>query len=133
MNYFDVIPDKQGCQVRGCRHEVRGQGRFCRRCRDRRYKSANPISYAWDKLRYNARRRGKVFTLTKEYFRRFCEVTGYVHASGKTAGSLSIDRIDSAKGYEPGNIQILTPADNTRKQAVEAKLLAYAPGENPFE
>ncbi len=133
MNYFDVILHKTKlCCVRGCRHKPEKTGRFCRRCRDRRYKQTHPISYAWDKLKYNARRRGKPFTITFGYFEQWCLETGYIEHVGKTAQALTIDRKDFLKGYEPGNLQILTNQDNGRKAHLDKKLLAYAPGEHPF-
>jgi hypothetical protein len=138
------------CCVKGCRSRINTNprshsGRFCRRCRDRRYRISNPISYAWDKLKWSAKHRKISFKLTKDFFKKFCLGTGYADLKGKTAESLSIDRVDSTKGYEPGNIQILTLADNGRKSHVDKKIAAYnsqrseevhsmeyEPGEHPF-
>lgn len=61
-----------------------------------------------------------------EFFKKFCVGTGYAELKGKTASSLSIDRVDETRGYEPGNIQILTLSDNSRKAHVDKKLAAYA-------
>jgi hypothetical protein len=149
LDFFDIKKGKKKtgyCCVKGCRHKVNSSkhshsGMFCRRCRDRRYKISNPVGYAWDKLKWSAKSRKITFTLTKEQFRLFCLATGYATLKGKTAGSLSIDRIKADRGYEFGNIQVLTLADNSRKAHVDARLAeqygdpsaAYAPGEHPFE
>lgn len=66
-------------------------------------------------MRSNAKRRNKVFTLTLEQFKQFCEETDYINKRGKTGKSASIDRIDNNKGYEIGNIRILTLSENSAK------------------
>ena len=125
-------PRPGACRVRGCRAHVSPgtcNGRFCRRCRDRRFKLRQPLSYAFQKLRSNARRRGHEFTLTCAEFARFCGATGYLESAGKLPGSTSIDRIDSARGYSLDNLQVLTLRENSRKQFVDIRLLD---GEDPF-
>lgn len=140
LDFFTLIEGKENtgrCCVKGCRHTLNPKdrshsGRFCRRCRDRRYKATNPIAYAWDKLKWSARKRKIPFKLTKAQFITFCLATGYAEGKGKTASSLSVDRIDASRGYEFDNIQILTLADNSRKAHVDAKLAKkYGPRSTP--
>ena len=64
----------------------------------------------------NARRRGKPFSLTLEQFGEFCKRTGYNERKGKTANSMSIDRIRDCDGYHANNIRTITLSANTKRQ-----------------
>ncbi len=111
------------CCVRGCDHPVRKNirgGFFCYRCAQRRNRERNPLVYAYKTLRSNARRRKHPFTLTLEQFEVFCIETGYLARKGRNPDSLTIDRIDARRGYEVGNLQVLTLIENVRKQNEEA-------------
>jgi len=87
----------------------------CSTCRSRRTRAADPIRYSYINLRTNAKRRGKVFTITLDYFRQFCYSTPYLTGKGRTATSWTVDRIIEELGYIEGNIQALQNADNVRK------------------
>ena len=67
-------------------------------------------------LKSNAKRRGHDCALTYDEFRQFAIQTDYIVRKGKTIDSFSIDRIDNSKGYEMGNIQILTLSENSQKR-----------------
>ena len=82
---------------------------------NRRWRERNPLRYFFNKLRYRARERGKVFSLTFEYYCKLVRASGYLEKKGKTATSLSIDRIDEKLGYVPGNVQVITLSENSRK------------------
>lgn len=77
---------------------------------------------AYKNLRDNAKRRGKVFTLTFDQFSEFCYRTNYMAGRGRTKESYSIDRIDNNKGYTADNIRVLTVSENARKHT---KVLNY--------
>jgi hypothetical protein len=62
----------------------------------------------------NAKRRRKPFDLTLEQFSNFCMKTGYGELKGKTATSLSVDRIRSWEGYTVNNIRAISLSDNTK-------------------
>lgn len=119
MNFFDVIETKAGtgrCIVRFCRGKCgKSNGRFCRRCRDRRYKALRPHAYALNKLRSNARQRGKEFTITHEEWVDWCSKHGFLDKAGKGAGDLTVDRRDHTQGYHIWNIQPLTNSANATK------------------
>ena len=102
--------------------ELRRHGRLCRKCKEARYKAAHPYAYSLNKLRNNAKRRGIAFDLTLEEWIMFCDLTGYVHACGRGADSLSVDRIDASKGYSLDNIRAVTLAENTRVAWVNRKI-----------
>lgn len=101
------------CKTKHCRNE--GKPVICNTCRDRKFKEAHPEAYAYNKLKCNAKRRGKEFDLTINEFKEFCVKTQYLRGVGKFASSFSIDRIDPDKGYTKDNIQVLTLAENSRK------------------
>jgi hypothetical protein len=113
-------PDR--CDVHGCRSHPAPGRRFCRRCREARYRLFHPYTYSLNKLRNNARRRGHDFDLTLEEWVMFCDLTGYVDARGRGADNLSVDRIDPAQGYTLHNIRAITVAQNSRQAAVDRKL-----------
>jgi len=79
------------------------------------WRKANPKKYAYQTLRNNAKRRGKEFTITYEYFCVFCYRYKYIGRKGRTADGYGIDRINETKGYVPGNIAIKKNGNNTRK------------------
>lgn len=103
------------CIAYKCPRSPHGTDRFCPRHRKRWEKEFRPVVYAFNTLKQNARRRGKVFDLTIDQFSTFCEETNYISLKGKTAKSASIDRIDPSKGYSLSNIQILTLSENSSK------------------
>ena len=103
------------CRTLFCRYPRIQKRTVCYRCRGVWFRETHPLRYAFNALRNNARRRGKVFTLTFDQFRDFCEKNFYMEHKGTTSKSLHIDRIDPERGYEADNIQVLTAEDNIRK------------------
>jgi hypothetical protein len=104
------------CSTPDCTNENAPGRRICRKCTTKRYRERNPLKYWYDTLKMNARRRGKAFTLTLEQFSEFCKHTGYNELKGKTANSLSIDRIRDVDGYHADNIRAITLSENTKRQ-----------------
>lgn len=109
------------CRTKRCRGRISKSGHspFCSKCRTRRWKESNPIKYAFGKLRNRAKERGHQFTLTLEEYTKFVHETDYWKNRGKTAQSLSINRIRPNEGYHAGNIEAITLSMNSR--------LRYAP------
>jgi hypothetical protein len=103
------------CATRYCRGHVTDAHLKCSKCRKREFKTAHPERYLFHVVKNNAKRRGKPFTLTMEYFMALIVPTGYLERRGHAPHDLSIDRIDSARGYEPGNVRIITIAENCAK------------------
>ena len=112
---FVIIPNKKGCCADRCGKPKGEKDRFCPKHRKRYDKENNPISYVFNILKSNARRRGKSFELTIQEFTSFCIETGYIEKRGKTGKSASIDRIDSSKGYHIENIRVISLSENSRK------------------
>ncbi len=112
----------KGKNGNGCRKQAK-QGRFCWSCLKSRYAEANPIKYAYQTLRLNAKRRGKVFELTLEQFTEFAIETDYINKRGRSRSSYHIDRIDETRGYSADNIQPLTNEENIKKSWKARRLI----------
>lgn len=87
----------------------------CYRCLYKRRKEANPLKEAYRTLKQNAHRRGKVFTISFEYFRKFAVRVKYLSKVGIYSYSYHIDRIKEELGYIEGNIQLLKNPENVKK------------------
>lgn len=86
-------------------------GNYCSRCQ----RLKNPYKYAYQTLKDNAKRRGKVFELTFEQFCEFAIKTDYIAKKGIKKNSIHIDRIKEEVGYIIDNIQPLTNSQNIKK------------------
>jgi hypothetical protein len=75
----------------------------------------------------NAKRRRKDFTLTINQFETFCKQTGYDEHKGKTANSLSIDRVNNDRGYHFDNIRAITLSENSIKNDSSLIIDDYCP------
>jgi hypothetical protein len=102
------------CITRYCKNDA-NQGRYCKTCISRRYRSRNPMRAAYNALKQNAVRRGIPFTITYEYFARWCHRSDYMAGKGRTKESYTIDREKNHLGYVPGNLRVLTNSENARK------------------
>lgn len=89
--------------------------RVCNNCKNHKYEAKYPIKVAYYRLKGHAKARGKVFTISLEYFQTFCVKVEYIAKRGKSSTCYHIDRKDETLGYIEGNLQILTNAENTRK------------------
>lgn len=107
----------KGGVVRGCRNIRKSDRLLCSRCYMRQWREANPLQAAFATLRDHARARGIEFSISFEDFREFAELSDYVERKGTTAQALTVDRRDNLRGYVPGNIQPLTRAENSVKNA----------------
>jgi len=105
---------KTVCKTKNCRRVSHGR-QFCSTCRKRKSRERDPIRAAYVNKKSDAKRRGIEFTITLDYFRKFCYRYKFIKNMGRSANSYSIDRIDNNKGYIPGNIQVLTVAQNASK------------------
>ena len=104
------------CRHHGCRNQRRQDGTDCNTCRSRKWRMNNPKRYAFGELRKSANKRKIPFELTFEQFLEFDKQTGYVANKGNEHDALSVDRIDSSKGYSIDNIRALTWLDNVSQK-----------------
>lgn len=114
------------CQAHGCRNERLPGRKLCSRHKRMRRRMGDPIGYRYDKLRQNALRRGKAFSLTRSQFEAWALESGYLTAEGRRNATKTIDRIDPTRGYELVNIQVLTLEENSRKAFEDRMALLLA-------
>jgi hypothetical protein len=105
----------KNCKHKGCKNKAVKDRTECATHRSRKYRKQNPMKAAFQNLRQNAKRRGHDFNLTFNEFEYFAIKTDYIAGKGIMKESYSIDRIDNEKGYQLGNIQILTNSQNAKK------------------
>ena len=91
--------------------------------RVREWRENNKIQASYLILKAHAKERGIEFSLSKEYWGKFCEETEYHLLKGIGKNDLTVDRKDPRMGYVEGNIQILTMKQNRRKGFTDMKLL----------
>ena len=107
------------CSTPYCRNKRAWDRLICWKCKSRRFNTEHPHAAAYNRLKQNAKRRGKQFTLTYSEFIQFCTETNYLDKRGRTRKKCHIDRIDNEKGYTAENIRILTSSENIKKQHSE--------------
>lgn len=103
------------CTHPGCTKQARRRGTLCSRHHMQSWRERRPVLAAYHILKWNAKMRDKDFRLTVEEFAAFCSRYNYIKGKGRTAVSLTIDRIDNARGYEISNLQVLTKSENSIK------------------
>lgn len=104
------------CATESCFNEAAKDRTVCLTCRDKVWRLRHPVEYVYKNLKHNAKRRGKVFTITLEDFREFISDTDYMTRRGRKRRDLTIDRVINELGYEKGNLKIITKSRNSRKQ-----------------
>lgn len=108
----------------------------------RLWRLTRPLEAHFAQIKDRASKRGHVFTLTKQQFIDLVADTGYLEGRGRKACHLHIDRIDPARGYEPGNVRVITAKENCaksdqdkriRREIINKKIAEAATDENnPF-
>ena len=109
------ISDKMKCKNKNCRKPSAPNRSVCYCCAVKIYKEKNPIRYSFAVMKGNAKRRGKVFAISFEYFKQFVISSSYMAGKGITKTGLHIDRIIEELGYIEGNLQVLTNTQNVKK------------------
>lgn len=107
---------RKKCKTEGCKNKAYLGKNFCCKCRNRRWRQNNYLSYVYLTNKNNAKRRNKEWDLTFEEFSEFCKETGYDQKKGRTPLALSIDRKINWKGYTKENIRAITVHDNSSKR-----------------
>lgn len=94
----------------------KGKTPLCSTCRARKTREADPVRYSYNNRKANAKRRGKPFTITLDYYREFCvKVNLFGLKRGRHGDSYTVDCIINDLGYVEGNLQIMTNTDNVKK------------------
>lgn len=95
------------------------------------YRKNNFLQYKLKTAKHSAKRRGLEFNLTVEDIQipELCPLLNIPLVQGGDASSnlVSIDRIDSSKGYIKGNVQVISCKANTMKSnATKEELITFA-------
>jgi hypothetical protein len=117
--YALVIVKKRNrkiCAVKGCGRKRPKRGRICSGCLMLRWRTNHPERSAYSAIKESARKRKIFFSLTFKEFSDWARKHNYVDNRGRASGDFHVDRIRDEEGYHLGNIQVLTAADNTRKE-----------------
>ena len=103
------------CRVFRCKNRAGPGGQVCRKHTQQLWRLRNPTRAAFRALRDHARARKVSFTLEFIDFEQLVQKTRYVTDDGKRVGGLHVDRIDTKRGYEKGNVQLLEVSEHSRK------------------
>lgn len=104
------------CKHWGCQNAVAPGRWVCETCKSRKSRINNPERYAFQQVKRSADMRSIPFNLTFDQFLEFDRQTSYVASKGRESESITIDRIDSSRGYEMDNIRALTWSQNCAKK-----------------
>lgn len=107
--------DERLCAVKYCRKRRLSDRSLCSKHKMERWRAANPMRAGYSTLGDHARRRRLAFTITFEDYEELCRLTSYLDSKGTERHCLQLDRIDPLRGYEPGNLRVITCAENTSK------------------
>ena len=66
----------------------------------------------YDMARYNAKRRGIPFRLSREQWEKIWHESGHYEERGKTSGKYCMARFGDEGAYEVGNVRIITCNEN---------------------
>lgn len=118
----DLIPGRKSTLCRLC----------CRAVAINRRKKKRPEVFILYRTKGNAKVRGIEFSLTEADLPpipEYCPVFPWIKlvyavGEGRSDGSLSLDRIDSSRGYVPGNIRFVSDRANTLKSDASDQELA---------
>lgn len=118
---FKKKPGAGFCPVKGCRKDGhKNKMGLCHAHHQYRWRMQSPKKSTYATLRDHARGRGIAFTISFEYWQGITDAHRFfAHESVGRADMLTIDRIDATKGYEPGNLTIITMSENGAKGARE--------------
>lgn len=102
------------CATKFCKNKTDGR-KLCSTCRVRKHRESDPVKYAFENLRTNAKRRNILFTITLEQFRDWCSKVTYIGFAGRSSTSYTIDRRHNDIGYHIDNIEVMEKGENVKK------------------
>jgi hypothetical protein len=107
-------PGEGLCPVKGCRNAPGvKKGGLCNKHHQRLFKHRHPQAWGFNIIKAKSKRRGIAFTISFDYYCGLTDAYAYHEQKPEEHGDwLTIDRRDITKGYEPGNLRILTHSEN---------------------
>jgi hypothetical protein len=106
---------KHTCITSWCQRDPPEGKSRCYTRASRIWRANNPLKYAFWNLKNRAKQRGHEFTITVEDLRAAINGSDYLENHGRMKDCASIDRIDGFRGYEPGNLRVMTVSENARR------------------
>jgi len=126
---FPKKPKRRGqCKVIYCQRAARVEVRpyrsglrtvihaVCSTCECRLFRANYPAKEVYRQIKERALRRKQIFRLTFDEFLKEIEGTEYLTRRGTGVDELHLDREKVELGYVPGNLRVITCAENLRKQ-----------------
>ncbi|AGO48294.1 endonuclease [Cellulophaga phage phi17:1] len=103
------------CCAYGCKNDPdQRKGMLCHKHYARLLRERSPKKVRYSQMKQKAKSRGISFTITLEWFLKFCGRTGYM-SKGRRGQNATLDRRCNLHGYHSWNIQILTNRQNASK------------------
>jgi len=103
------------CCAYGCKNSPHPKkAGLCHKHYARKLREEKPIQVRYSQAKQKAAARNIEFTITLEWFRKFCARTGYL-SKGYRGQRATLDRRCNVHGYHPWNIQILSNRANASK------------------
>lgn len=119
---FKKSPAPDKCCVKNCREEAGNKKKkvkdhwFCHRHWQTRYRWKNPKNDAYRRLKDHSKGRNLDFTITLDYFLGMMDCAAAWDREAESRGDIvTIDRINAALGYVPGNIRVISLSLNAAK------------------
>jgi hypothetical protein len=105
------------CHVKGCKNSCSVKGLdLCQKHYRQFWRYENPQRSSYAVLKCHAKQRGIKFTISFDYYCGLTDALSYHDRGAENRGDvLTIDRVDATKGYEPGNLRIVTHIENSIK------------------
>lgn len=115
---FTKEPREGVCPVRYCTNPSGSKtvSGLCSKHNMRRWRKGDPRRAAFSTLRDHAKGRRIKFDLSFEYFCGLTDAYCFYDPEAEDRGDYpSLDRIDATKGYERGNLRVVSISDNSIK------------------
>ena len=123
--YFIFACNQCGKDMKILAHRAEKHTGFCAVCSRHQPKNQlRPYEWLYRRLIREASKRGLTVTITFDEFLVFTEITccrycntgiNWQEFSHRENAGINLDRLDSSRGYEPGNIAVCCFSCNTRK------------------
>lgn len=128
------VPGVGLCCVKGCRKSAENRKKkvgdlwFCAAHWQYRWRHQSPKRNAYSNLRDHAKGRGIAFSISFDYWLGLTDAYRMYdqdHKALSRGDTLTIDRVDATRGYEVGNLAIISHSENSAKSNRERHLPAH--------